>query len=64
MPFDPAIAPAESDLEVELIRALRGHGLPEPVRQHPLEIAGRRFRLDVAYPDARELRVLGRSTYR
>ena len=27
-------------------------GLPPPVQQHPVVVAGRTFQLDVAYPDA------------
>jgi predicted transcriptional regulator of viral defense system/very-short-patch-repair endonuclease len=48
---DPAIAPAESDLEVVLLRVLRSHGLPDPVRQYRVAVAGHRYRLDVCYPD-------------
>jgi very-short-patch-repair endonuclease len=48
---DPSLAPAASDLETLLLRILREHGLPEPVRQHVVEVGGLVFRLDVAYPD-------------
>jgi hypothetical protein len=48
---DPTLAPAESDLETLLLRILREHGLPAPVRQHVVELDGSVFRLDVAYPD-------------
>jgi very-short-patch-repair endonuclease len=48
---DPTLAPAESDLETLLLRILRDAALPEPVRQHVVEIGGSVFRLDVAYPD-------------
>jgi very-short-patch-repair endonuclease len=48
---DPAMAPAESDLEVLLLRILRDGGLPPPVRQHRITVGGRRYRIDVAYPD-------------
>jgi len=48
---DPAIAPAESDLEVEMIQILRTYGAPPPTRQHPVEVAGNAFRLDLAYPE-------------
>ena len=51
--LDPTTAPAESELEVLLIKILRDHGVDPPVRQHPVEIAGQRFRLDLAYPDER-----------
>jgi hypothetical protein len=50
---DPTLAPAESDLETLLLRILRDHGLPTPVRQHVVEVGGTVFRLDVAYPDRR-----------
>lgn len=48
---DPTLAPAESDLETLLLRILRDHGLPTPVRQHVVEIDGEVFRLDLAYLD-------------
>ena len=51
--LDPALQPAESDLETLLLQVLREHGLPAPVRQHPVEIDGRRFRIDIAYPELR-----------
>ena len=41
----------ESDLETEMLQLLRGAGLPEPVRQHEVVVASRRFRIDLAYPD-------------
>jgi very-short-patch-repair endonuclease len=40
----------ESDLETEMLQLLRRAGLPEPVRQHELIVASRRFRIDLAYP--------------
>jgi very-short-patch-repair endonuclease len=43
--------PAESHLEVVILRIIRSAGLPEPVRQHPVSIDAERFRLDLAYPD-------------
>ncbi|RPI08588.1 MAG: hypothetical protein EHM63_06045 [Actinobacteria bacterium] len=42
---------AESDLETEMVQLLRRVGLPEPVRQHEVVVASRRFRIDLAYPD-------------
>ena len=46
--------PAQSGLELDLIEALRSVGLPEPVRQHPLELSsGVRIHVDIAWPDAR-----------
>jgi very-short-patch-repair endonuclease len=42
---------AESDLETEMVQLLRRGGLPEPVRQHEVVVASRRFRIDLAYPE-------------
>jgi very-short-patch-repair endonuclease len=41
----------ESDLETEMVQLIRRAGLPEPVRQHDVTVAGRRFRIDLAYPE-------------
>jgi very-short-patch-repair endonuclease len=41
---------AESDLEVELLAALRSYGAPAPVLQHPVAVDGEHFRVDLAYP--------------
>ena len=44
--------PAESGLELDLIEAIRAVGLPEPVRQHPLQLPnGTRIRVDLAWLD-------------
>ncbi len=51
--YEASMAAAESDLEVVILRVLRDHGVPEPVRQLKVEIEDRRFRLDFAYPDHR-----------
>lgn len=51
--LDPDLEPAESDLETLLLQILREHGLPAPVRQHPVVIDGRSFRIDMAYPELR-----------
>lgn len=51
--LDPGLAPSESELESLLIQVLRRHGLPDPVRQHRVEVGGRRFRLDLCYPERR-----------
>jgi very-short-patch-repair endonuclease len=51
--LDPTLAAAESDLESLLLLVLARAGLPAPVRQHPVTVAGHRYRLDAAYPDAR-----------
>jgi very-short-patch-repair endonuclease len=48
---DPSLAPAESDLETLLAKILRNGGLPAPVRQFEVVVAGQRFRLDAAYPE-------------
>jgi predicted transcriptional regulator of viral defense system len=48
---DPTLAAAESDLETLLTKILREGGLPAPVRQHVVEVAGHFFRLDAAYPE-------------
>jgi hypothetical protein len=46
--------PAQSGLELDLIEALRSVGLPEPVRQHPLDLpSGHRIHVDIAWPDLR-----------
>lgn len=43
--------PAESPLETVMMRVLRKHGVPLPVRQYHVLLEGRRLRLDLAYPD-------------
>jgi very-short-patch-repair endonuclease len=45
------VAPAESDLETEMLQLMRRAGLPDPARQHEVVVAGRRFRVDLAYPE-------------
>jgi len=49
--YDSAMAPGESTLEVRLLEIIRQHGIKPPVRQHKVTIAGKQYRLDVAYPD-------------
>lgn len=51
--LDPALAVAESDLETQLCLLIERAGLPAPVLQHRMVIAGRHVRIDVAYPDRR-----------
>jgi hypothetical protein len=54
LPWEPGPKPG-SPKEMSLCRVLRLHGLPRPVRQHPVWIPGRaqpRY-LDLAYPDSR-----------
>jgi very-short-patch-repair endonuclease len=46
-------AALESRLEVKVWRLLARSGLPKPVRQHPVEIDGQRYRLDFAWPSFR-----------
>jgi very-short-patch-repair endonuclease len=48
--YDPAMAAAESALELVILRLLRAHGVPEPVRQFVVVVDGHEFRLDMAYP--------------
>ena len=48
---DPTLAPAESDLETLLFKILREAGVPAPVRQHEVVVAGQTFFLDAAYPE-------------
>lgn len=43
---------ADSRLEVRIWRTLRAVGLA-PVRQHPVRVAGRTYRVDLAFPEAR-----------
>jgi very-short-patch-repair endonuclease len=43
----------ESPWETRVRRLLLDHGLPAPVAQHPVTVAGRTFRLDLAYPEHR-----------
>jgi hypothetical protein len=43
-------APAESVLEVRVIRILRAAGTAPPVRQFEVVVGGRRFRIDLAWP--------------
>jgi very-short-patch-repair endonuclease len=44
--------PTESPLEDELFALIRRFGLPEPVRQFPLQLpSGRQIRMDGAYPE-------------
>jgi len=47
----PGYDPGDSDLEVRALRALHRAGLQPPVQQHPVRLAGRRCRIDLAYPD-------------
>jgi hypothetical protein len=42
-----------SGRELDVLRVLRRAGMPEPVQQHPIVVAGRQRYLDYAYPEAR-----------
>jgi len=46
----PGYDPGDSDLETDAWEALVAAGLP-PVRQHRVTVNGRRYKLDLAYPD-------------
>jgi very-short-patch-repair endonuclease len=50
--FDPG-APCESVLEVNVARLLRAANLPTPVRQFWIQVGGRRYRVDFAWPEWR-----------
>ena len=49
--LDPDLARMESDLESLLLRLVRAAGLPAPVPQYRVEVAGHRYRIDLCYPD-------------
>ncbi len=49
----PGYDPGDSNLEVRALVALRDAGLPPPVQQHRVTVAGRRCRIDLAYPEAK-----------
>ena len=51
--IDADLALLESDLESMLLRLIEAAGLPRPTLQHRVEVDGRRYRLDMAYPDLR-----------
>ncbi|MDW3219167.1 MAG: type IV toxin-antitoxin system AbiEi family antitoxin domain-containing protein [Acidimicrobiales bacterium] len=46
---------AESPMEIALMRLIDRHGLPAATPQYPVEVAGQRFRIDLAYPEQRVL---------
>jgi very-short-patch-repair endonuclease len=45
----------ESPMEIALLRLTLNYGLPAPVTQFSVVARGQRFRIDLAYPDARVL---------
>lgn len=49
----PGFDPGDSPMELKLIRWIVEAGLPRPVQQHPVVASGRKYRLDLAYPDLR-----------
>ena len=49
----PGYDPGDSDLETRVLRLLVRNGLPVPVQQYRVRLAGRAFRVDLAYPDSR-----------
>lgn len=49
----PGYEPGESDIEIRVLRAIVGAGLPEPTQQHAVTLVGRRCRIDLAYPEFR-----------
>ncbi|MGQ0805198.1 MAG: endonuclease domain-containing protein [Actinomycetota bacterium] len=49
----PGYDAGDSDLERDAWEALVGSGLPEPVRQHRVTVNGRRYKIDLAYPEQR-----------
>lgn len=49
----PSFHPGGSDPEVRVVRVLVAAGLPRPVQQHRVQVDGRTFRLDAAFPEYR-----------
>ncbi len=49
----PGYDPGDSDLETRCWQAIRAAGLPLPVPQFRVSIGDHRYRIDLAYPDAR-----------
>lgn len=47
----PGYDPGESDPELLVLRAIIRAGLPMPEQQHRVTIGGKRFRIDLAYPE-------------
>jgi hypothetical protein len=48
---DPSYDPGESAPEARLVQLLTSWGLPRPVQQHPIRLANRTVRADLAYPE-------------
>lgn len=51
--IDPDLMLLESDLETSLLILILEAGLPRPTLQHPVELDGQRYRIDMAYPELR-----------
>jgi very-short-patch-repair endonuclease len=49
----PGYQPGESEPERRIAELLVRAGLPRPVMQHPVEIGGRKYRIDLCYPNER-----------
>ena len=49
----PGYSPGDSDLETRALRALTRAGLPPPRQQYRMVLAGRKVRIDLAYPEQR-----------
>lgn len=49
----PGYEPGDSDLETRALRVLVGAGLPVPRQQQVVRVRGRRFKLDLSYPELR-----------
>jgi REase_MTES_1575 len=47
----PGYDPGESGLQMRFARGLVQHGCPEPVIEHPVRLNGKRYRIDLAYPE-------------
>lgn len=50
---EPGYDPGDSALEARVARWMTVSGLPAPVRQHPVLVDDRRYRIDLAYPEPR-----------
>jgi hypothetical protein len=48
----PGYDAGESALQMRFARGLVQHGCPEPVIEHPVRLFGKRYRIDLAYPEA------------
>lgn len=47
----PGYDPGESDLELTTLRSIIAAGLPIPAQQHRVVLNGKRYRIDLAYPE-------------